>query len=204
MQLDNNLLILYIVSIFSLLFGQHEASTAKKARSHHDLQHFHEQQKQLEIQHVIRESYGKVSAQIVANFNEKCKLALQNCLFRTEWEKVFGHERLFEYQKLKGEKRSTTSAQELANASSYFYCQPFLIGKFCIDDYLKRAGDENFLCVNGSSGNSPEQFKRDVWRDECKFYYDFFFNNSSSPKTCLSALITNIFMTFVVLYFYHF
>ncbi len=159
---------------------------------------------QAKIERMIRESYYEVSAYVVSYFNEKCKLALQNCLFQTQWEKVFGKERLstdhhhnqhnhkhhhdtgskskrFLLQKSPAATITTTVAivsNSLHNNNSYYYCQPYLIGKFCIDDYLIKSNDYA-QCFNLTGGNSPAQFRKAIYRERCKFYYSHFFESHS-------------------------
>ena len=192
-----------------------QEQTQRDSHRHH---HHHEQQ---HIQQIIRDSYAEVSAFIVLHFNEKCKLALHNCLFRTEWDKVFGGERISSLKQHEDEEALSLVANRDPNNKrkrrhsnhqndSYYYCQPFLIGKFCVDDYMRRAGDDyesNFRCLNGSDkGNSPDQFKNSIYRDKCKFYYGYFFDAYNSAKTATKMTVTIITRTsfFSFLFFYLF
>jgi hypothetical protein len=188
-------------------------------------------QRQQHLQYIIRDSYAEVSAFVVLHFSEKCKLAVHNCLFRTEWEKVFGgHERISHMgEALEKEEEATRrnhlhrrrrrstahhhhhNNQDQKNDSSYYYCQPYLIGKFCVDDYMRRPGDDwesNVKCLNDSEGNSPAQFKKSIYRDKCKFYYGYFFDayNSATVTTVAVTTTTTIktsFFSFLFLYFYY-
>jgi hypothetical protein len=151
---------------------------------------------------LIRESYNQVSAHIVSYFNDKCNLALQNCLFQTQWDKVFGKEKL----KLSttDDAKSKRSSSDLINNhshTSFYYCQAFLVAKFCIDDYLKKSTD-NVQCVNGTNGNLPNEFKRSIYRKECKTYYAYFFDSSSPAKRRTSKSSILIFLTFLINYSY--
>lgn len=122
------------------------------------------------LEKLVKESFSEVSAFIVLHFNERCSLAVHNCLFRTEWDKVFGKDRFdSKYHYLK---RSNIQDRN----ETYSYCQAFVIGRFCIDDYLAKSGD-NFECLNGTNGNTPEKFKTSIYRDNCKILYDHFFHS---------------------------
>ncbi|RNA43870.1 hypothetical protein BpHYR1_026128 [Brachionus plicatilis] len=93
---------------------------------------------------MVKESFSEVSAFVVSHFNERCNLAVHNCLFRTEWDKVFGKDRLdSKYHYLK--RSNGQNGNE-----TYYYCQAFVIGRFCIDDYLAKSTD-NFECLNGTN-----------------------------------------------------
>jgi hypothetical protein len=167
------------------------------------------------IERTIRESYYEISAYVVSYFNEKCKLALQNCLFQTQWEKVFGKERITDAANYNGIKkrvavthsnhsvhksrqhqtrraRSAHEDHDFFSNSSYLFCQPYLVGKFCIDDYMRKLGNYD-QCVNGTNGNSPHLFKKSIYKDNCKFYYAYFFESaavtsSPLPHTDLSIV----------------
>jgi hypothetical protein len=168
------------------------------------------------VNKIIRDSYNEVSAYITSHFNEKCNLALHNCLFQTQWDRLFGKEKLNSKseqpiqkrrrrrrgrEKLKNHiteeyfihsfnnsysqfnQKSKISLRSVnVNNDSYYYCQAFVVAKFCLDDYLKKSID-NLICVNGSDGNMPKEFKRSIYRHQCRNYYEFFFdsyNNSNS------------------------
>lgn len=181
-------------------------------------------QRQQHLQYIIRDSYAEVSAFVVLHFSEKCKLAVHNCLFRTEWEKVFGHERITNMGEALEKEEATRRNQLHRRRStahhhhhnhnqkndSYYYCQPYLIGKFCVDDYMRRPGDDwesNVKCLNDSEGNSPAQFKKSIYRDKCKFYYGYFFDAyNSATVTTVAVTTTTIktsFFSFLFLYFYY-
>ena len=158
----------------------------------------HQTNTQHKLNSLIRESYNEVSAHILSHFNYKCNLALQNCLFLTQWEKVFGKDKIAVKPKneivssVKRKKRHLTTninrfrpARSTIDASylnfsnaSFYYCHAFLVGRFCIDDYLKKSADD-IQCTNGTHGNSPIDFKRSIYRTECKDYYAYFFESSS-------------------------
>ena len=105
----------------------------KNVRSH---QHF----TQLQLDLLTRESYNEVSAFIFSSFNERCNLAMQNCLFQTQWEHIFSKERLYQKEivfwkkkrdidrsySLDGSfKKRSTSLNSNFNAS-FHYCKAFL------------------------------------------------------------------------------
>lgn len=122
------------------------------------------------LEKMVKESFSEVSAFVVSHFNERCNLAVHNCLFRTEWDKVFGKDRLdSKYHYLK--RSNGQNGNE-----TYYYCQAFVIGRFCIDDYLAKSTD-NFECLNGTNGNTPEKFKKSIYRQKCKNLYDHFFHS---------------------------
>jgi hypothetical protein len=121
---------------------------------------------------LIKESYTEVSAHASSYFNEKCNLAIQNCLFQTQWERVFGRDKIKE----KTKKRSFRSISSINTNITYYYCQAFLVAKFCIDEYLKKSID-NMNCLNGTDGNSPKEFKRFIYKNDCKPFYTYFFEH---------------------------
>ena len=128
---------------------------------------------------LIKESYTEVSAHASSYFNEKCNLAIQNCLFQTQWERVFGRDKIKE----KNKKRSLRSISTKNTNITYYYCQAFLVAKFCIDEYLKKSID-NVNCLNGTDGNSPKEFKRFIYKNDCKPYYSYFFEHlNKATKT---------------------
>jgi hypothetical protein len=168
------------------------------------------------VNKIIRDSYNEVSAYITSHFNERCNLALHNCLFQTQWDRLFGKEKLNSKPEPLTQKRRRQGRDKLTNKhakgyfthsfnnsyphfnknskltvrsvninnDSYYYCQAFVVAKFCLDDYLKKSID-NVKCVNGSDGNMPKEFKRSIYRHQCRNYYEFFFdsyNHSNSNK----------------------
>lgn len=182
-----------VYSILTVYIFIDQISLASSSNHKHISQQTHHH-----IQHVIRESYSEVSAYVTLHFNEKCKLALQNCLFRTEWEKVFGHV-----------DTGQSSNQDLV----YFYCQPFLIGRFCVDDYMRRSGADdwesalNLRCLNGTDGNSPVVlFKNSIYREKCKPFYGYYFDALSRANSLLNDVTTNriLISTFFVYFFFLF
>ncbi|CAF0716803.1 unnamed protein product [Brachionus calyciflorus] len=146
---------------------------------------------------IVKHSFAEVSAFVVSNFNERCKLTLHNCLFRTEWDKVFGKDRLTSKDLAKHyKKRSSRSDNQHLSNYTYYYCQPFLIGKFCIDDYLIKSTD-NIECINGTDGNSPSQFKKLIYRDKCKYFYKFFFEGHLGNKSSRLYMYSKNFFEFL-------
>lgn len=147
-----------------------------------------------QVDFIIRESYSEVAAFIVSHFNEKCKLALHNCLFRTEWEKVFGKERLIahvsKHRVKKAKRKKRNALWDYTGNNTFYYCQAFLIGKFCIDDYLIKSMD-NFQCINGTDGNSPSLFKKSIYREQCKYFYNYFFDNNGSHQSSINNCLSN-------------
>jgi hypothetical protein len=192
MRINTTILFISCIVCFVLVRGTHSASSSHLTQDR--------------IERTIRESYYEISAYIVSYFNEKCKLALQNCLFQTQWEKVFGKERITDlsnkYNSVKKrvvssapiphsnnhnrsashhQKHARSTNEDFFSNSSYLFCQPYLVGKFCIDDYLRKTGEYG-QCVNGTQGNSPHLFKKSIYKDNCKFYYTYFFDSlASSP-----------------------
>ena len=150
---------------------------------------------------LISESYNQVSAHVVSYFNDKCNLALQNCLFQTQWDKVFGKEKLKLSVQDERSKRSSTNLINNNSHASFYYCQAFLVAKFCIDDYLKKSMD-NVQCVYGTDGNSPNEFRRSIYRKECQTYYAYFFDSSNSAKMMAFKLLILFFLTFSINYSY--
>ena len=143
---------------------------------------------------LIKKSYDEVTALIDKHFNSKCNLLLQNCIFQNQWERLFGHDKVF----LKEQEDVLTSSSNNNNnrrrssnknsKTSFYYCQAFIVARFCIDDYLKKSYNDNFECINGTNGNLPNQFKHTIHRNECKKYYaHFFMNNSFSNRGLYSS-----------------
>lgn len=205
MKLSFDITIIGLVTIVLVSYINVSGQVDETTRSKRSNNHFNQQQHQLqqyELQHIIRESYAEVAAFIVSNFNEKCKLTLHNCLFRTEWEKIFGKERLSTTTPTVGRKKRHRTDRSNTSAGSYYYCQPFLIGRFCIDDYLTRSFVDNVACLNGSDGNSPHQFRKSIYRDKCKLYYDHFFDSANSAPVSFVdnvyffVLFANIYILF--------
>lgn len=150
------------------------------------------------LNNLIRESYNEVSAHVISYFNERCNLALQNCLFQTQWDRVFGKDKIGRVHTLKNKRHNRNNSSSLVirnimsrstnninSNTSYYYCQAFLIAKFCIDDYLKKSND-NIQCVNGTDGNSPNEFKRSIYKNQCKLYYSYFFDSFNSSSSLIS------------------
>ena len=128
-----------------------------------------------------------MTALIDKHFNSKCNLLLQNCIFQNQWERLFGHDKIF----LKENEDALISTSNTKN--SFYYCQAFIVARFCIDDYLKKSYNENFECINGTNGNLPHQFKHTIHRNECKKYYQhFFMNNSFSNRGFYSSSASKI------------
>ena len=150
---------------------------------------------------LISESYNQVSAHVVSYFNDKCNLALQNCLFQTQWDKVFGKEKLKLSLDDAKTKRSASDSIKNNSHNSFYYCQAFLVAKFCIDDYLRKSTD-NAQCVNGTNGNSPNEFKRSIYRRECKSYYAYFFDSSNPANRTTFESSILIFLSFLINYSY--
>ena len=158
------------------------------------------QQRALET--LTKQSYNEVSAHAMSHFTYRCNLAVQNCLFQTQWEHVFNKEGAVT-------KRSSTAIinnESLnSNLPSYHYCKAFMVGKFCVDDYLK-ASNDHAECVNGSApGNSPAAFKHSIYRNECKRYYTHFFESSlhsnANRVCCLSSMRQIICFCFIFIHF---
>ena len=116
-------------------------------------------------------SYNEVSSHINQNFNHRCNLALQNCLFQTQWENLFEN-------KLLGD-----NAYSDSNLSAYIYCKAFLVAQFCVDHHLKTL-PYHTECIKDTDDNSPSQFKLAIFRDECRQYYSHFMQSRTSDATC--------------------
>lgn len=199
------IVIVFLISIF----GQTESSSEKQQ------QHRHHHYRTHHIQSIIRESYSEVSAYVAVHFNDKCKLALHNCLFRTEWEKVFGgageHASSSSTAATNNNDRSSRNEIEDEESVVYFYCQPFLIARFCVDDYMRRSGaDEwesalNLRCLNGTDGNSPlSHFKNSIYRDKCKSFYGYYFDAYNHAPRTLHVPTTNrlVFLLLTIVLFH--
>lgn len=150
-------------------------------------------QKQLKFNMLTRSSYNEVSTNIKANFEHRCNLALQNCLYQTQWEHLFNR------------KHTTNKAEVMtksefdSSVSSYHYCKAFLVAQFCINDYLPKSID-NIECVSGTNGNSPDNFKRTIYRNECKQYYRYFFASQLNSAN-LKFFTEDICLLNVILFF---
>ncbi len=130
--------------------------------------------------YLIKKSYDEITALVDKHFNPKCNLLLQNCIFQNQWERLFGHDKVFFDEKNK--KRS------IKTKTSFYYCQAFIVARFCIDDYLTKTYNDNYECLNGTNGNLPAQFKHTIHRNECKKYYShFFISNSFSNRNLYSS-----------------
>ena len=145
------------------------AMNAARGYNEHSIENISMLKQQRALETLTKQSYNEVSAHAMSHFTYRCNLAIQNCLFQTQWEHVFS----------KVTKRSHALNESLnSNSPSYHYCKAFMVGKFCVDDYLKAAHD-HAECVNGSApGNSPAAFKHSIYRNECKRYYAHFFQSS--------------------------
>ena len=44
---------------------------------------------------ISTDSYNKVASLVVSHFSERCKLALQNCIFQTQWDRLFNKDSQF-------------------------------------------------------------------------------------------------------------
>ena len=167
-------------------------------------------QNQKKIEQLVQESYYEISAYVVTYFNEKCKLALQNCLFQTQWEKVFGKERLdngktkrdtntsIVHHRARRIRRGELKMAQILNNDSYLFCQPYLVGRFCIDDYLNKLSNDYFQCFNGTNGNSPVLFKKSIYQDKCKSYYAYFFESHCSSINSVGLFCRRLFYFGVV------
>jgi hypothetical protein len=144
---------------------------------------------------LIKESYTEVSAHASSYFNEKCNLAIQNCLFQTQWERVFGRDKIKE----KTLKRSFRSVSSTTTNITYYYCQAFLVAKFCIDEYLKKSID-NINCLNGTDGNSPKEFRRFIYKNDCKPFYTHFFEHLNEA-TNIRFLKKKFCYLYILIYF---
>jgi hypothetical protein len=221
-----------LVLLSFLLFTQTNVlwSNASKTKSNIN--------KQQQVDLLIRESYNEVSAHVISYFNDRCNLAVQNCLFQTQWERVFGkdklntnqenirrkkrftgHDILVQYDEKKSLETNSYSLQlnsmpaseishkknkkfslvrrsiSLSNFyylnDSFYYCQAFLVARFCIDDYLKKSID-HIECLNNSDGNSPNDFKRSIYRNECKNFYTHFFGSLVNSSDAFARKDTNV------------
>ena len=136
---------------------------------------------------LIKTSYDEVTALVDKYFNSKCNLLLQNCIFQNQWERLFGHDKLFVNEDNK--KRNAKS--------NFYYCQAFIVARFCIDDYLRKSYNDNYECLNGTNGNMPSHFKHMIHRNECKKYYThFFLNNSFSSRNFYSSSAVKLYSYF--------
>lgn len=174
-----------------------------------------EQLNEERVQRLIRDSYYEISAHVVSCFNEKCKLAVQNCLFQTQWERVFGKDKTTSTTSrtrrhhhprssaTHGHSTSLSTTNSSFFNATYLVCQPFLVGRFCIDDYLKKS-TEYGQCVNGTNGNEPERFRKSIYRDKCLPYYLYFFNHAASSTLLLRSsyqlfiISSSLFITFFI------
>ncbi len=104
--------------------------------------------------HLVQSSYNEATRLIKSSFDFRCGLALQNCLYQTQWQHTFTN-------------------KHHTDLTSYHYCKAFLVSQFCIDNYLPRSED-NSECVQGTHGNRPAVFRHDIYRPECKQYYSQF------------------------------
>lgn len=206
-----------VIFIFISILGQTESSSDKQQQQY---RHHNHHYRTHHIQSIIRESYSEVSAYVAVHFNDKCKLALHNCLFRTEWEKVF------DGGSGGGEHASSSSATAATNSNDrssrnenedqesvvYFYCQPFLIARFCVDDYMRRSGSDewesalNLRCLNGTDGNSPlSHFKNAIYRDKCKSFYGYYFDAyNHAPRTLHVPTTNRLVVLFLTIVLFHF
>lgn len=154
-------MLVYCLFLFELAYLTQTVAANNHKKTHNN--HY--------IQKIIHESYSEVSAFMTLHFNENCKRTLHNCLYRDEWDKVFGGD---------GDRDQWQTDDETDLA--YYYCKPFLIGRFCVDDYMRRSGADdwekssNLRCLNGSEGNSPiGLFKKSIHREKCTFFYNYYF-----------------------------
>lgn len=69
-----------------------------------------------------------------------------------------------------------------SNMSSYHYCKAFLVSQLCIDENVKELPDHEECLIDGD-GNEPSEFKRSIYRDECRQYYVYFFESQISDST---------------------
>ena len=169
--------------------------------------------------YLIRDSYNEVTTHTITYFNYRCKLTMQNCLFQTQWDRVFGKDKLplvrtkreATKKKHNNVRRSSENSNDNNNNNySFFYCQPFLVAKYCIDEYLVRSSVDNGACVNGSEGNLPNEFKRAIDKSECQSYIAYFFDSLSSGTAsfsryryssttgCLLLVMTSLSVVFAV------
>ena len=166
-----NFIILFILSVNPSLF-----TARRRIPRNNDQENY-----------LIKKSYDEVTALIDKHFNPKCNLLLQNCIFQNQWERLFGHDKIF----LKENEDAMVSISNSRN--NFYYCQAFIVARFCIDDYLKKSYNENFECINGTNNNLPHQFKHTIHRNECKKYYQhFFMNNSFSNRGYYSSSASKI------------
>lgn len=179
--------IMFPTALVLLLFIEYAISGG--VSKHHNHNH---------IQRRIQESYAEVSAYATLHFNDRCKLALQNCLFRTEWEKVFSSRQLDEEDdEVEEKKTKLKKTREISEAPpidlTYFYCKPFMIALFCVDDYMRRpsSGHDdwessvNLKCLSNSTdpNSAVSLFKKSIHREKCKFYYGYFFDAYNRAST---------------------
>ncbi len=133
---------------------------------------------------LAQSSYNEATRLIKSNFDYRCSLALQNCLYQTQWQHVFSN-------KLQ------------TDLISYHYCKAFLISQFCIDDYLPRSED-NLECIQGIHGNRPYIFRNDIYRPECKKFYTQFLasqQHNLNRHVTLRPSLSNCLLCFLVLFF---
>ncbi len=166
---------------------------------------------------VSRESFNEVSAYAMTFFTHRCNLALQNCLFQTQWEQIFKNKNIKTLSSHKNNEnrltRHSISSKQIqktfnSNFSSYHYCKAFLVAKFCVDDYLKKS-EYHAECVNGSTaGNVANEFKRSIYRKECKLFYSYFFdasihqNGAKIHQLNLSVFCSIYLLHFILIFFY--
>ena len=184
MRVHPNLFVFKLVALLGTLTGSFQAEGS-----------YNKFERQLKFNLLTRASYNEVSTSINNLFNHRCKLALHNCLFQTQWEHVFADKapgkpfRNLNQQNGNAQPDSSSGRIQAStlqmtfrlnsNISSYHYCKAFLVSQFCIDDYLKQAPDHAECTVDGD-GNAPSEFKRSMYRDECRQYYRHFFQSQVS------------------------
>lgn len=136
---------------------------------------------QIRLEQISKESYNRVAALVVSFFSERCKLGLQNCIFQTQWDHLFAKNKPYLYNNKKASSSSVNADLTPVNETlTYHVCKAFIIGKFCIDDYLLKS-DDYAECLNETNGNRPQEFKRSLDQiKECRDDYSFYLTSSSS------------------------
>lgn len=165
-KFNNALLFLFLInslSLLSLADNQAYKVIDTKPRSLFEHKDY--------INRLTKTSYNEVSSHINKNFNHRCILALQNCLFQTQWENLFETKHLNEH------------AYSDSNLPAYLYCKAFLVAQFCVDHHLKTL-PYHTECIEDTNENSPSEFKLSIYRDECRQYYSHFMQSRTSDAIC--------------------
>jgi hypothetical protein len=155
---------------------------------------------------ISTDSYNRVASLVVSHFSERCKLALQNCIFQTQWDRLFNKDSQFYSSNTnKNKVKRTTSTSDVnmieMNANlTYHSCKAYIVAKFCIDDYILKSEDYT-ECLNVTFGNEANEFKRSIDRLECKPYFEFYLNNSNDLNSRL-YFVNYLFINLVLFLYY--